>query len=312
MSGKVTIIVPVYNTEKQLAKCMDSLLAQTCKNIEIVAVNDGSTDKSAEVLETYRGEGRVRIVTKANGGLSDARNAGMKVATGDWIMFVDSDDAIHPELVERSLKAAEREQADFVRYEERNVEPEKVVEFEPAGEVESVNFEDAVRYYLDSGLMPSACLCLYKAALVMDMRFVKGLIYEDLDFNYRFFRRVKRGVHLKWKAYNYAQTTGSITRSTMTDKKLESIDFIVRHLADEYAKAGDARLKLLKRRLFSMAVKKQILKPLSKLSENEQADFAGTLAKTVGGLIKDGLIRYWDFSPKWWPILAKARLNKGG
>ena len=98
---KVSFIVPVYNTQEFLPRCLDSLLGQTCPDIEIIVVNDGSPDGSATIIAEYaRKNSRVRAVEKPNGGLSSARNAGMDVARGDIIDFVDSDDYVEPNLAE--------------------------------------------------------------------------------------------------------------------------------------------------------------------------------------------------------------------
>ena len=100
---KISVIVPIYNVEKYLAKCLDTILAQTFSDIEIICVNDGSTDNSRKILSEYaKKDSRIKIVDKKNGGLSSARNAGMKVAQGEFISFIDSDDWIDETLLSKS------------------------------------------------------------------------------------------------------------------------------------------------------------------------------------------------------------------
>lgn len=99
----VTVIVPVYNVEKYLVRCVNSIISQTYKNLEILLVDDGSTDKSGEICDSFT-DGRVKVFHQINGGVSVARNNGLDHATGEWIMFVDSDDFIHPDMVEVLLK----------------------------------------------------------------------------------------------------------------------------------------------------------------------------------------------------------------
>lgn len=114
---KVSIIVPVYNVEQYLPKCLDSIVNQTYENIEIICVNDGSPDNSAEILSSYaERDSRIKIVTKENGGLSSARNAGVKVATGEYIVFVDSDDWIDVRTIETAVNVAENEGFDMVMW----------------------------------------------------------------------------------------------------------------------------------------------------------------------------------------------------
>lgn len=112
---KVSIVVPVYNTEKYLERCVQSLLVQTLHEIEIILVDDGATDSSPQICDRYAQEyGFVKVVHKANGGLSSARNAGMKAASGEYIGFVDSDDDVEPDMYQKMYECAHREGVDFV------------------------------------------------------------------------------------------------------------------------------------------------------------------------------------------------------
>jgi glycosyltransferase involved in cell wall biosynthesis len=111
---KISVIVPVYNVEKYLRKCVDSILAQTHKNIEIILVDDGSEDGSAQICEEYAGLENVKFIRKKNGGVASARNAGLAAVTGDYIHFVDSDDWMEPNMYEELLKAGEEHGADYV------------------------------------------------------------------------------------------------------------------------------------------------------------------------------------------------------
>ena len=107
MQPLISVIVPVYNVEKYLARCLDSILGQTYENLEVICVNDGSPDNSFAILHEYAAkDARIKIVEKQNGGLSSARNAGMVCATGDFIAFVDSDDTIAPNCYETCIKHA--------------------------------------------------------------------------------------------------------------------------------------------------------------------------------------------------------------
>lgn len=104
MNPLISVIVPVYNTEKYLRKCLDSICGQTYRSLEILCVNDGSTDGSAAILEEYAAkDNRIKVIIQANGGLSAARNTGLEHATGEWIMGVDSDDYIDCDTIEKVL-----------------------------------------------------------------------------------------------------------------------------------------------------------------------------------------------------------------
>ena len=113
-NGLVTVIVPVYNVDCYLDKCISSIVQQTYKNLEIIVVDDGSTDKSPEICDRWsQRDRRIHVMHKVNGGLSDARNAGLAVSTGEYISFVDSDDWIKPKFIETLMISLQAEKADI-------------------------------------------------------------------------------------------------------------------------------------------------------------------------------------------------------
>ena len=114
MTDLVSVIVPIYKVEKYLGKCVDSIINQTYKNLEIILVDDGSPDNSGKICDEYaKKDNRIKVIHKENGGLSSARNAGLDVATGEFIAFVDSDDRIHLDFVEKLYRAIKEENADI-------------------------------------------------------------------------------------------------------------------------------------------------------------------------------------------------------
>ena len=117
METKVSVIVPVYKVERYLDRCLQSIFNQTYKNLEIILVDDGSPDNCPKMCDEYKkADGRVTVIHKENGGLSDARNAGMDIATGDYLLFVDSDDWIEHDTIETLQSIAEKEKVDFVHF----------------------------------------------------------------------------------------------------------------------------------------------------------------------------------------------------
>lgn len=116
MNEKVSIIIPIYNVERYLERCLDSIISQTHSNIEIICVNDGSTDSSGLILSKYKSkDNRIIIISTENGGLSRARNIGIKLATGEFFMFIDSDDYIEPNMVEKLVETIKTENSDVVK-----------------------------------------------------------------------------------------------------------------------------------------------------------------------------------------------------
>lgn len=183
---KVSVIIPVYNTEQYLEACLDSVLGQTLKELEVILVNDGSTDSSLKIMEKYQSEypDRVRLLSKENGGQATARNVAIPLCAGEYIGFVDSDDYIEPEMYESMYRKAKEADADYVECDYVNV---KVNAY---GEQERIaDYGSRVREYtskedmfIDPMLAPWNKL--YRRTLLQesDVRFPEGYIYEDTAF----------------------------------------------------------------------------------------------------------------------------------
>ena len=175
MSVKVSIIIPVYNTEDYLRVCLESVLNQTLQEIEIIVVNDGSTDNSLEILKEYemKHPEKLKVLHKENGGLSSARNYGLQYATGEFLAFVDSDDWIETDMCEEMYNKAKEEQSDIVICDMVDHYPERVVYHH------SSVFDN--KFHVTA----SACNKMFRTEFIGDIRFPIGLWYEDLDFTTR-------------------------------------------------------------------------------------------------------------------------------
>ena len=177
----ISIIVPVYNTEKYLSQCLESLINQTYKDIEIICVNDGSTDSSRSILLEYsKKDYRIKIINKENGGLSSARNAGLKNAIGEYIGFVDSDDWCAPTMFEKLLQALTIEKVDIVfsnvsLYDEINQKYKRYLD-------DSVFSSCSENIFFNTPKM--ACNKIYRREIFEKnrIRFLMGAIYEDEFF----------------------------------------------------------------------------------------------------------------------------------
>ena len=174
----ISVIVPVYNVERYLDKCIESICAQSFTDTEVILVDDGATDSSGAICDAWaERDARIRVIHKENGGLSDARNAGIDVASGEWYMFVDSDDTITPDTLERLYRAAvthgcEMAVCNIVRiYDDGTTEPF----YNPVSEL--TLWEGQQRF--ETLKQPSACNKLFRADLFRDIRFPKGKFYED-------------------------------------------------------------------------------------------------------------------------------------
>lgn len=176
----ISVIIPVYNTGKYVSRCIDSVIDSTYRNIEIICVNDGSTDNSPSILKEYeKKDSRIKVVNKENGGLSSARNAGMDVANGEYITFLDSDDWIHRSYIEIMANAACSENADIVRCGMKLIN-----KYDASLAVEEKKMQ--VRRLTESeiGNLHYVCGVLYKSEMIKKYQFSQKLIlYEDVYFN---------------------------------------------------------------------------------------------------------------------------------
>ena len=199
---KISVIVPVYNVERFLRECIESIISQTYKDLEIILVNDGSTDKSPLICEEYKKiDARVIVLHKENGGLSDARNKGIDISTGEYIGFVDSDDFIENDMYELLLNNIKKVEADIATC---GVISEKVKDKNFYKEEIIVNAHDGLKEMLmERSMNTSACDKLYKRSLFDEIRYPKDKLYEDLYTTYKLLHKANKIVISNQKKYYY-------------------------------------------------------------------------------------------------------------
>ena len=230
---KLSIIVPVYNVEAFLYKCVDSLLKQDLspEDYEIVLVDDGSTDGSGALCDTLAAEhGNIRVIHQRNRGLSGARNAGIPTASGDYILFVDSDDYLCPNVLGTLVGQVGERDLDILRFNYRNVNMDGEV-FEPNKYVKPfVDYSDVVcdgETFLNErlGFACYAWQFLVKASLLQQPGngFKEGIYFEDVEWTPRILLQARRVASTETVVYNYLFRTGSIARNTDAEKKRKAI-----------------------------------------------------------------------------------------
>ncbi len=219
---RISVIVPVYNVEQYLPKCVDSLLAQTYENLEIILVDDGSPDGSGGICDAYaEKDPRIKVIHKENGGLSSARNAGLDIAQGEYIAFVDSDDWVEPEAYKYLLGLARKYGVKLVcagRYDVEEKTGEKTQGLCPPME-EKISSEELVRrIFLWDNVDSAAWDKLYHRSLLEDIRYPLGVICEDVPTTYRIALKTDQVVMGNKPIYNYLHRSGSITKSPVSEK----------------------------------------------------------------------------------------------
>lgn len=221
---KVSIIIPVYNGEKYIEKCLNSVLNQQYDEKEIIVINDGSTDKTEEVLKKYIS--KIKYFKKSNTGLSDTRNFGMDKATGDYIMFVDSDDYIEKDLLTK-LKPYIDEDIELIKYKTKKVtETGKDLGLLNGPTFETTTGEEAFsKLCFTDELMEIAWLYLYKRDLLKrnKFKFPIGLYHEDFGLIPLVILKAKTFVSTDICGYNYVQTQNSITRNEDYEKTKKKV-----------------------------------------------------------------------------------------
>lgn len=244
----VSIIVPIYNVEKELRRCVDSVLCQTLTDIEVILVDDGSPDNCPRICDGYAlADSRVKVVHKQNGGLSEARNFGLDKAAGDYVMFVDSDDCIARDACEKLHRLAKDSQADIVLGDWK-VSPGQDKDDHYAalegGEVYPI--KDFILTALKAGeWYPCACFMFCKLSLFNEngLRFAVGLLHEDMEMQPRVFLAADSVACLKYKFYNYIQRPGSIMKSQNSSKRVASMQEILGRWKRQFDAIDDSELR---------------------------------------------------------------------
>lgn len=233
----VSIVVPVYNVEQYIRRCIESLIAQTYDNIEIILVDDGSQDASGAICDQYSAkEQRIVTVHKENGGLSDARNVGISHAKGSMITFVDSDDFVHPDYIRVLHHNMVENDTDIsiCRY----TETQKSCVKEEGSEKRNIYLrEEGIEKLLYQYISTSVCAKLYKTELFQDIRFPYGKLYEDVITIFLVFIKAKRIVSSNSCLYYYYIRGNSIIHTEFTKKKLDYIEntkFVLEEIKKEY------------------------------------------------------------------------------
>ena len=219
---KISIIVPVYNVEKYLRKCVDSILNQTFKDFELILVDDGSIDTSGKICDEYNlKDNRIKVIHKENGGLSSARNAGLDIAQGEYIGFVDSDDWIELDMYEELYKICKENDTDVgivgINYGGAS-EKKKSKKIEIYSN--KLILDDLV-YNKGKEITWPAWNKLWLKKVIGESRFKEGRIYEDGLFLYSLSSKIKKVAKIDYEAYNYRMDNESITRSKISKKQVD-------------------------------------------------------------------------------------------
>lgn len=235
----ISIIIPVYNVEPYLQRCLHSVVSQTYQNLEIILVDDGSMDRSGRICDEWAlRDDRLTVIHKENGGLSSARNAGIDIASGRYIGFVDSDDYIEPTMYEVLLRAIEDNGAQIACCGRNRIEGHCVTAQHSNDALRLMSGEEAIQQLLIGGLVEEAAWDkLYWSELFEGRRYPVGEVNEDIVLTISLLGECSAVVHVGVPLYNYCQNSGSITNSALSPAKfvmLDHLDQIKKYLERHY------------------------------------------------------------------------------
>jgi glycosyltransferase involved in cell wall biosynthesis len=281
---EVSIIMPVYNVEKYIALSLDSVLNQTFKDFELICVNDGSMDKGWDTVRRRAAQdGRIRLIeNEKNSGQSAARNAGLDSACGNYVMFMDSDDFIHPQTLEIALYFAKRHDADIIGWHIRHIWSENhKTSAAPYENFDAIPFEVTFNPIImwERGTMNSSCNKLIKFSAIGNTRFIPGVRYEDNAFVLElFYKNPKMGV-LDAPLYNYVcYNYCSSTRTRWTEKTFADYNVVFRRIYDMWKDAPVSETRFITDHLFKES--KNFLRAIrrEKYPDNIKRAFANMIA----------------------------------
>ncbi len=234
----ITVIVPVYRVEQYLKRCVDSVVNQTYKNLEIILVDDGSPDSCGAMCEEFAAQdNRIRVIHKENGGLSSARNAGLDVMTGEYVGFVDSDDWIELDMYERLYGLLTENNAQIAAggiqcdhfdgtYHFFNPEYPRSTAVEIYSKVQAIK-----ELIIAHKITNSACDKLFKKEIFSNMRFKEGIVNEDFDLMPLCFEKIETVIYDPTPMYHYFMSEQSITRGNFKESRFTESDISRRHIA---------------------------------------------------------------------------------
>lgn len=229
---KLSLIVPIYNVEKYLEKCINSILNQTFSDFELILVNDGSPDNCKSICEKYEKiDKRIKVVNKENGGLSSARNAGLDIAKGEYIGFIDSDDWIHVDMYKKLIEIAEKNSADIVQCDYIDAyDDDTTITNKDTYNWKVIDKFEAIKMLVEFGREHVVGVVswnkVYRRSLFDSIRFPVGRLNEDEFTTYKLLYKSNKIVFGDEKLYFYRQTPNSIMNKKFNEKRLDILDAI--------------------------------------------------------------------------------------
>lgn len=292
--SKISVIVPVYNVEAYLPRCLDSLLRQTFSDFEIICINDGSPDNCCEILDKYaKKDSRLKVITQKNQGLSGARNTGLKNINGEYVIFLDSDDYLPSFALEVFSKIAIESKADVI-VSDKMINLSKSESIQKPLEIKWQIHNNPLFEILNSPkAFSSVCNKMYKSDVLQNKRFIQGIYFEDWPFLTTLFGIIKSYASTPIPLYYYDNTIQSTMRSEFSIKKIQSYMTGIRYVHDFYKNTKNQ--KLAKKRI-AIAIKMCVNKTYR--DRKNQKTLAPVLREELQKLFAEKIICWWNLPIK--------------
>lgn len=287
---KISVIVPVYNAEIYLPECLDSLLNQTFSDIEIICINDGSSDNCAQILADYaKKDSRIKIITQTNKGVSIARNSGLDIASGEYISFIDSDDFVSTCFLEDLFNAIQNTGSDISGCDYKKIKNSGNTTVAKSRTKPKV-YPNALEVLLNQRnfIHFNVWNKLYKRKIIGDIRFAEGLYFEDNIFNCCVFANADKFCWISDKLYAYRLTHNSIMRSPFSIKKIQDYTDGIKILHNYFLRTEPEKWQKIRQTRISRTVK--MMMNASIRSHNK--DILRATSQTLRQLYNQNLICY--------------------
>ncbi len=298
----ISVIVPIYNVAEYISGCLDSILAQTFTEFEVICVDDGAQDESGSIAEMYATkDSRVKVIHQENKGLSGARNTGMDAAKGKYIAFCDSDDYYHPDFLKTLYDMIVKENADV-----------SAVELVPTKEKYTGQFPDLTTFkphidifdspfdtFLTTGKIRTGVpLKLYRRELIKEMRFIEGIYFEDVPFTTFVMEKALKVVVADYPLYYYYTNPNSIMRTSFSVKKVQSYIRLIRYIAAETEKKCPAYILQVRKKILNQRIKMMLNQAVRKQKNiNERKVLFDEIQRQVQPLYAEGIISFDGLKP---------------
>lgn len=297
----VSVIIPIYNVEKFLPRCLDSVRNQSLKNIQIICVNDGCTDGCAAILSRFaQNDSRFQIITQENKGLSEARNSGLQAVKGRYVFFLDSDDYLHPQALEIFYKAAERSGLSVIisrklfRIGKDKIEIKKYDDCNVPYKICKNPLKDLYAHRLISAVVWNK---LYRADILKPFHFINGIYFEDWPYTTCLFSTLDSFAMIDEKLYIYNTTSPSIVRSSFSVKKIKDYIIGIRHVYQYLQTKEDSKAWLIVRKKRIASSLNMVLSKISKSTTNQQ-ELECCFLNEYKNLANEHIIAFKDLSLK--------------